>query len=88
MIVADLNKCVGCGLCQVSCPREALYAWGTVNIDESRCTDCYGGLHQFEESILQADKAKILDKGLTLWQRACIENCPVEALSVKEEPET
>ena len=83
MVVADLDKCVGCGYCQTVCPREALCAWGHVNIDSNRCTDCYDGLHQFEENASLSDRVVILDITITHWQRACIENCPVGALSVE-----
>ena len=85
MVVADLEKCVGCGYCQVVCPREALYVWGHTHINRQRCTDCYDGLHQFEENVPLSDRAKILDTTCTLWQRDYIENCPVEALSVESE---
>lgn len=81
MVVADLEKCVGCGCCQVVCPREAPFAWAHARIDANLCTDCYDGLHQFEENVPSADKTILLDKELTSWQRACIENCPVGALS-------
>ena len=84
MVVVDLDRCVGCGLCQMACPREALYAWGYVRIDSNRCTDCYGGIHQFEENSPPGDKTITLDSMHTLWQRACIENCPVEALSIEQ----
>jgi ferredoxin len=84
MVVIDLDKCVGCGFCQMVCPREASRVWGYSKIDETRCTDCYGGLHQFEENTPIRDKQEVLDISRTLWTRACIENCPVEALRVKE----
>jgi len=84
MVVVDLDKCVGCGLCQMACPREALWAWGHVHIDPDRCTDCYGGLHQFRENAPLNDRVIALDTTCTLWGRACVENCPVEALSVEQ----
>jgi len=84
MVVVNLDKCVGCGLCQMSCPREALYAWGYVRIERDRCTDCYGGLHQFEKNSPLEERDVSLDVTRTLWRRACIENCPVEALSVED----
>ncbi len=83
MVVADLDKCVGCGLCQMVCPRQALNAWGYVRIDRDRCNDCHGGLHRSEEDAPLGDRAIALDTTSMLRRRACIENCPVEALSVE-----
>lgn len=83
MVVADLDKCVGCGLCQMVCPREALFARGHVRINRDRCTDCYGGLHQVETDTPPGDRAVAPDRTRTHRQRVCIENCPVDALSVE-----
>ncbi len=85
MVVVDLEKCAGCGICQMVCPREAARLYGYSTIDPERCTDCYDGIHQFEKNDPVKDKAVILDPTLTLWVRACVENCPVEAISVKIE---
>ncbi len=40
MIVVAENLCVGCGRCQPFCPEEALLAWGYLQIDHERCTEC------------------------------------------------
>ncbi len=83
MVVADLDRCVGCGLCQMVCPRQALNAWGYVRIDRDRCNDCYGGLHQSEDNAPLSERENALDTTRILRRRACIENCPVEALSAE-----
>ncbi len=83
MVVVDLEKCVGCGCCQVVCPREAPCAWAYARVDATRCTDCYDGLHQFDTHGPLPDREAVLDKTRTSWERACIENCPVGALSVE-----
>ncbi len=83
MVVVDLGKCAGCGICQMVCPREAARLYGYSTIDPDRCTDCYDGIHQFENNVSRKDKSIVLDADLTLWARACVENCPVEAISVE-----
>jgi ferredoxin len=80
MVKVDLDKCVGCGFCQISCPREALRIWGHVNVDLNRCEDCYGGIYRFGENAPLKDKHAVLEARIR-WQRACIINCPVKALS-------
>lgn len=80
MVIVDLKKCVGCGTCQIVCPREAIYAWTQARVDRTRCTDCYEGLHYFEKNTPLSDRMIIRDTTRTLWQRACIESCPQEAL--------
>ncbi len=81
MVSVDLDRCVGCGCCQIVCPREACHVWGHSRIDPNLCTDCYDGLHQFEMNMPFKDRLEVLDTARTFWERACIENCPVEALS-------
>lgn len=34
------EKCVGCGMCVMVCPEEALAVWGLVEVDRKKCTDC------------------------------------------------
>ncbi|MEE4352920.1 MAG: 4Fe-4S binding protein [Desulfatiglans sp.] len=41
MLVADAEKCAGCGLCVPFCPNEALRVWGTVVIVEENCSECF-----------------------------------------------
>lgn len=57
MIFVAEEICVGCGRCQTFCPEEALRAWGYLQIDHEKCTECL----------------------------ICIGNCPVDALSLKED---
>jgi phytoene desaturase len=40
MLVVDEGLCVGCGLCLTVCPREALNAWGCLQIDQDKCAEC------------------------------------------------
>jgi ferredoxin len=84
VIAVDDSKCVACGICNMACPREALRAWGNLEINRDRCTDCYGGLHQWEQNAPPDDKGSVLDTSRNLWRRACVESCPVNALSVIE----
>ena len=83
MIKADLDKCVGCGCCQMVCPREALLAYGQVRIDTNRCTDCYDGIYKFEKNEPLSEREAVLDNSLTHWFQLCIYNCPMEALSLE-----
>jgi ferredoxin len=86
MVIVDEEACVGCGRCQTFCPAEALKAWGYLEIDAERCTDCFGGVHHFEQNIPVSDQVSLLDRNRTSWTRLCIENCPLRALSAKEVP--
>ena len=88
MIVVDTNKCVGCGRCITFCPREALTAWGYVKVDESKCTDCFGGIYQIEERCGFHEIKTIIDQNKDVWTRLCVENCPVNALSAVNNPVT
>lgn len=37
----DVDKCVGCGACEGSCPVEAIsMADGKAVVDEATCVDC------------------------------------------------
>ena len=83
MVVVDIEKCVACGRCEMLCPREAIRTFGFPDIDPTRCTDCFEGLHDFEENVAVLDREELLDKSRTYWRRACLENCPMEAYSVK-----
>jgi len=57
MLVVDEEICVGCGWCEPFCPEGVLKAWGYLEIDTQKCTECL----------------------------LCIENCPVDALGMKED---
>jgi len=86
MVTVDENKCGTCGRCVAFCPREALSVttwWGQLYIDKDRCTDCFGGVHHFDENVPLPDKTALLDHTGS-WVRLCVENCPVSALSIIE----
>ena len=85
MINVDESKCVACGRCVSFCPRDAIKAWGYTQIDSNKCTDCFGGVYYFEENTPLVNRERILDRSKTTWTRLCVENCPVDALSVNEE---
>jgi len=86
MPVVNEELCVGCGRCETFCPAEALRARGYLEIDTKKCTDCFGGMYHFKQNISMSDKDYLLDLTKTSWTRLCVENCPVRALSVNEEP--
>lgn len=39
-VIVNEEKCVGCGLCVIFCPLDALEGWGVVKINRETCTDC------------------------------------------------
>lgn len=82
MIVIDEEKCTACGRCVVFCPREALWAWGTLELDSDKCTDCFDGIHHFAENVPLTKRGRktILARAKVLWDRLCIINCPNDAL--------
>ena len=89
MVTIDEDKCGVCGRCVAFCPREALTVtarWGHWDIDKEKCTDCFGGAYYFEQDVPLTNKEEILNRDRTTWTRLCIENCPVGAISVAEEP--
>jgi len=85
MVTVDMDKCVGCGRCVTFCPREALKAWGYLEINEEKCSDCFGGLYHFERSDPIQGRNTVLDRTQTMWARNCVENCPVCALDAVED---
>lgn len=85
MIVVDELKCVGCARCFVFCPQGAIKVFGYAQVDTSKCTDCFGGVYHFEESDPIIDKKQLLDRTKSYWTYPCVENCPNEALIVREE---
>ncbi len=87
MIVVNEEKCVGCGCCQVVCPREAFFAWAYAQLDKGRCTECYGGIHRFNENVPLSDSVSVLDTQSTRWDCLCVINCPAEALHQEEDRE-
>ena len=85
MVTVNTNKCVSCGRCSTFCPREALRAWGHLEINTSKCTDCFGGTIFFAEHIPLSDKDTMLENTRLFQARACTENCPVAALTADGE---
>ena len=85
MVVVDEKRCAGGGYCVVSCPREALEAWGIVRIDRDKCSDCFGGIHDFSGAVSPADRDSVLEGARSFGERQCIINCPADALSVEQD---
>jgi ferredoxin len=85
MVAVDIDICVGCGRYVPFCPREALMAWGYLEIDEEKCTGCFGGIYHFEHNAPVPKREIILDHTMTTWTRNCVENCPVGALRVVDD---
>jgi ferredoxin len=83
VIMVKENVCVGCGRCVPFCPREALSVWGVLSVNTDRCTDCFGGMHYFDENVPLADRQAVLDPQRSYWTRNCIPNCPVSAIAVQ-----
>ena len=86
MVTVDIDMCVGCGRCVIFCPREALSAWGYLEIDYEKCTDCFCGVYHFDCRAPVMETEIIMDRTQTIWTRNCVENCPVGALRVVEGP--
>ncbi len=84
-IIVDESRCVACGRCVAFCPRDAIKAWGYTEIDSNKCSDCFGGVYHFDLNLPLTDKEEILDRAKSRWTRLCVENCPVDALSIREE---
>ena len=40
VVSVNQSKCVGCGICTVFCPVEALGGMGVIKLDENICNDC------------------------------------------------
>ncbi|MFH2044641.1 MAG: 4Fe-4S binding protein [Pseudomonadota bacterium] len=40
MLTVNEETCVGCGWCQTFCPKDALCAWGYLEIDYEKCDEC------------------------------------------------
>ena len=40
MVSVNEALCIGCGLCLVSCPEDAIEAESIAVVDEDTCTDC------------------------------------------------
>ncbi len=40
MVVVDVDKCVGCGVCTHFCPMDALEAWGVTVVNRDKCSGC------------------------------------------------
>ena len=40
MLIVDEKTCSGCGWCQTFCPKDALRAWGDLEINYEKCDEC------------------------------------------------
>ena len=71
-----LEKCVGCELCALACPADAIYVEGADNTDEQRYSpgERYGAVYQI-------NYLRCIFCGL------CIEACPTRALTMSNEYE-
>ena len=38
--IIDVGRCLGCSLCVVACPEEAITARCVASIDQTICVDC------------------------------------------------
>ncbi len=39
-VAVNEEKCLGCSLCVLACPEEAVAARGVANIDDEKCVEC------------------------------------------------
>ena len=78
-IIVNELKCVGCGLCAASCPREAIDAYGIALVDQTKCKACFGGIGLIG-TLSTADRHAFLNNESN-WRKACIRNCPTEAIT-------
>jgi ferredoxin len=75
-VIVNEKICVGCGMCALTCPREAIRTFGVSVIDPNKCSECYGGMGFLSD--LPRNKAS-LKKEVT-WRKACVRHCPVKAI--------
>lgn len=76
-VQVDKNKCVGCGFCESSCPRDAIEVHGLSAIDYDKCTECFGGTY----SLANLARGGTSIASLKARVMSCIRNCPAKALS-------
>ena len=36
----DLDKCIGCGKCEISCPEEDIFVDKKARVEEEKCRGC------------------------------------------------
>ena len=85
VVQIDRRKCVWCGWCVNFCPRGAISSFYKLDIDPERCTDCYDGIHHFDVNEPAGSRQRALDRTQNPWRRLCVENCPFDAIVVKQQ---